>query len=171
MEEWRDRAKSLLKAAIYAAVAWSAVKTAVGNGSSGGTDSATASLMNLPGGQVIVGVIGLAIVAYGAGQFWSGWTERFTKHLDAEAHGGADGAAYRWFGKVGYIAKGVAITIVGGLFCYAALTHRARESGGLDQALQTIRDQPLGQVLLLAIAVGLACYGLFCLARARHLRR
>ena len=40
-------------------------------------------------------------------------------------------------GKVGYIAKGVA-SAVGGLFMYAAITHEAKKSGGLDQALQTV---------------------------------
>ena len=75
------------------------------------------------------------------------------------------------FGKVGYIAKGVAIAIVGGLFCYAAVTHDAKKSGGLDQALQTVREQPFGQVLLVVIAAGIACYGLFCFARAKHLSR
>ncbi len=32
-------------------------------------------------------------------------------------------------------------------------------------------DQPFGQVLLIAIGLGIACYGLFCFARARHLSR
>jgi hypothetical protein len=31
--------------------------------------------------------------------------------------------------------------------------------------------QPFGQVLIIAIGIGLACYGLFCFARARHLSR
>ena len=74
-------------------------------------------------------------------------------------------------GKVGYIAKGVAIAIVGGLFCYAAITHDPKKSGGLDQALQTVLEQPFGQVLLTAIALGIAAYGVFCFARAKHLSR
>ena len=32
-------------------------------------------------------------------------------------------------------------------------------------------EQPFGPDLLIAIGVGLACYGLFCFARARHLDR
>ena len=32
-------------------------------------------------------------------------------------------------------------------------------------------QQPFGQVLLFAIAVGFLCYGLYCFARARHLDR
>ena len=171
MKRWRKRAGSLGKAVIYGALAWSAIKTALGDGSSGGTDSTTAKLMDLPGGQFIVGAVALGIIAYGILLIVRGWTEKFTELLDAQGQSGKDGSAYVLFGKVGYIAKGVAIMIVGGLFAYAAVTHEAKKSGGLDQALQTVLEQPFGQVLLLAIALGIACYGLFCFARARYLDR
>lgn len=170
-KRWRKRLASLGKGVVYAALGVSAVKTAVGNGSSGGTDSTTAKVMDLPAGQFLVGAVALAIIGYGLRLVHRGWTEKFTEHLDAQGQSGNDGSAYIMFGKVGYIAKGIAIAIVGGLFGYAAITHRAKESGGLDQALQTVRDQPFGQVLLIAMALGLACYGLFCFARARHLDR
>jgi Domain of Unknown Function (DUF1206) len=170
-KRWRKRAGSLGKAVIYGVLAWSAFKVAVGEGSQGGTDSTTAKIMQMTGGQFIVGAIGLAIIAYGAMLIYRGWTEKFTEHLDAQGQSGKDGSAYVLFGKIGYIAKGVAIAIVGGLFCYAAITHDAKESGGLDQALQTVLEQPFGQLLLIAIAAGIACYGLFCFARARHLSR
>ena len=32
-------------------------------------------------------------------------------------------------------------------------------------------EQPFGPVLLTAIALGIAAYGLFCFARAKHLSR
>lgn len=170
-KRWRKRATSLGKAVIYGTLGWSAVKTAVGDGSSGGTDSTTAKLMNLPGGQLIVGAIGLAIIGYGISLVIRGWTEKFTEHLDAQGQSGTDGSAYVLLGKVGYIAKGIAIALVGGLFVYAAVTHEAKKSGGLDQALQTVLGYPFGQVLLIAIGLGIAAYGLFCFARARHLSR
>jgi hypothetical protein len=55
------------------------------------------------------------------------------------------------------------------LFAYAALTHDPDKSGGLDQALVKVLDQPFGPALLAAIAVGFACFGVFCFARARHI--
>jgi hypothetical protein len=171
-KRWRKRAASLGKAILYGALAWSAFKVALGSGSSGGgTDSTTAQVMQLPGGQLIVGLVGLAIMAYGGWLVYRGWTEKFTEHLDAQGQSGNDGRAYVLLGKVGYIGKGIAIAIVGGLFGYAAITHHAKESGGLDEALGTVREQPFGQVLLVAIAIGIACYGLFCFARAKHLSR
>ena len=127
--------------------------------------------MDLPGGQLIVGAVGLAIIGYGGSLVYRGWTEKFREHLDAQGQAGKDGSVYVLLGKVGYIAKGVAIAIVGGLFCYAAITHDPKKSGGLDQALQTVLEQPFGQVLLTAIALGIAAYGVFCFARAKHLSR
>jgi hypothetical protein len=31
-----------------------------------------------------------------------------------------------------------------------------------------VLQQPFGQLLLVLIALGIGCYGLFCFARARH---
>jgi type IV secretory pathway VirB2 component (pilin) len=170
-KRWRKRATSLGKAIIYGALGVSAVKTAMGDSSSGGTDSTTAKLMDLPAGQLIVGLVGLAIIGYGISLVVRGWTEKFREHLDAQGQSGKDGSAYVTLGKAGYIAKGVAIAIVGGLFCYAAVTHEAKKSGGLDQALQTVLEQPFGPILLTAIGLGIGAYGLFCFARAKHLSR
>ena len=170
-KRWRKRLASLGKGVLYAVIAWSAIKIALGDGSSGGTDSTIAKVMDLPGGQLIVGAVGAAIIAYGGLLVFRGWTEKFTEHLDVQGQSGKDGSAIVLFGKVGYIAKGIAIGIVGGLFVYAAITHQAKKSGGLDQALQTVLEQPFGPVMLMAIALGVACYGLFCFARARHLSR
>jgi hypothetical protein len=171
-KRWRKRATSLGKAVIYGAIGWSAVQTATGSGGGkGGTDTTTAKLMQLPGGQLIVGAVGLAVIGYGASLVYRGWTEKFREHLDAQGQSGKDGSAYVTLGKVGYIAKGVSIALVGALFGYAAITHDPKKSGGLDQALQTVLEQPFGQVLLIAIGLGIAAYGIFCFARARHLSR
>ena len=171
-EQIRKRLGSLAKAVIYGAIAVSAVKVATGSSSQGGgSDSMTAQLMDLPAGRWIVAGVGLAIIAYGANLVRRAWTEKFREHLSAEGKSGEVGKAYIWFGKAGYMAKGISIAIVGGRFCYAAYTHEPNKSGGLDVALHKVLEQPFGQFLLLAIAAGIACYGLFCFARARHLSR
>ncbi len=170
-KRWRKRVVSLGKGIVYGVLGWSAAKVAMGDGSSSGTDSTTARLMDLPAGQWIVVAAGLGVVGYGLNLVQRGWSEKFTEHLESEGTTGRTGRAYVMAGKAGHIAKGVAIGIVGGLLTYAGVTHEARKSGGLDVALQLLLDQPFGQYLLLAVALGIACYGVFCLARARHLSR
>jgi hypothetical protein len=165
-------AGQLLKAVLYAVLAWSALQVAL-NQSGGGssTDSLTASVLQMTGGQLIVGAVGLAIIGYGAYYVFQGWTDKFLEKLDGGPKTPEVSKAYRWSGKAGYIAKGVAIVLIGGLVVYAAATHDAQKSAGLDQALQKVVQQPFGQVLLALVALGIACYGLFAFARARHLDR
>jgi hypothetical protein len=168
----RKRLTSLGKAVIYGGVGLSALRIATGSGhSSKGSKALTARVMDWPGGQWIVGLVGLAIIGYGAQMAWRGVNDKFLEHLDGEGRSGDSGTAYTWLGRAGYVSKGVAIGIVGCLFCYGAITHKPNKTGGLDQALHDVLQQPFGPVLLLVIAAGIGCYGLFCFARARHLSR
>lgn len=164
------RLTSAGKAVVYGTVGVSALKTAIGAGSSGGgPHSTTAKLMAMPAGPLIVAAVGVGILAVACFLAYRGWTDKFLKKLDFDGRTGHDGRAYRIFGKVGYLSKGVSLAIVGGLFVWAALTHDPQKSGGLDQALRRLLDAPFGAVLLVAVAAGIACYGLFCFAWARHL--
>lgn len=165
----RKRLSSGLKAVLYAAVGVSGISVATHSSGGSSQQTWTAKVMDWPGGQVLVGAAGLAIIGYGAYQIWMAWSEKFTKKLDAEGRSGDTGRAFLAFGKAGYTAKGAAIVLVGGLFCYGALTHNAKNTGGLDEALLVVLKQPFGPVLLCVTGIGLACYGLFTFARARHL--
>ncbi len=166
------RAGSWGKAVIYGVVGVSALRVAIGGSGSGGQGrSTTAKLMDLPAGPWIVGLVALGILGYGANMVRRGLTEKYREHLTAEGKSGDTGTAYILLGKYGYIAKGVAIGIVGSLFGYAAVSHDPEKSGGLDEALRTVLEQPFGPILLGVIAVGIGCYGVFCLARARHLSK
>lgn len=169
------RLLSVGKAVVYGTIAYSAVDVATGSpqksGSGGGTDSMTATLMNRPGGQLLVGAVGVGIVAVGVAHLVTAWRESYLKNLDGEGRSGSSGTAFRWLARTGYVAKGLALGVVGVLSLSAAVTHRAEKSGGLDQALRTVLDQAFGPVLLAAIGLGFAAYGLFCFVQARHLDR
>jgi hypothetical protein len=52
----------------------------------------------------------------------------------------------------------------------AAITHSPAKSGGTDKALLTLRDQPFGPVLLIAVALGLVVFGVYGLCEARWRR-
>ena len=163
---------SLAMAVVYGALGVSAAGVAMGGGSSSNSEETwTSKLMGLPAGQALVVAVGIGIVIGGGVLIWRGWTEKFTEQLEAEGQSGKDGRAYVLLGKVGHIAKGIAFGVVGVLFVQAGLSHNSKEAGGLDDALQTVREQPFGPVLLCVVAVGIGCYGLYAFARARHLDR
>lgn len=168
------RAISAGKAVVFAALGYSAAKVAAGSGSSSGDSSKetfTAKLMEHTGGQALVGLIGVGIFVYGGALIYRGWKEKFREQLEGGATGGQLGSAIVNVGKVGYIAKGIAFLILGGLFVVAAIEHDPEKSGGIDDALKTLLDQPYGHVLVAIVGVGIACYGLYCFARARHMKR
>jgi hypothetical protein len=171
---WKARAGDVLKAILYGAVGYSAVSVAThSSGGSGPSfpEQVSAELMKWPAGPWLVGLVGLAVIGYGANLVWKGFSEKFAKHLASEGKSGEAGKAYLMFGKVGYISKGIAIGVIGVLFIFAAATHDPQKSGSLDEALTKVLQQPFGPYLLGAIALGIICYGLFCFARARHLSR
>jgi Domain of Unknown Function (DUF1206) len=171
-KRWVKKAGSLGKAVLYGVLAFSAARMVVdSSGGGSGTDSMTADLMAAPAGQLLVGLLGAGIVAVGAYLAFKGWSEKFTEDLDVQAQAGRRREPIVLLGKVGYIGKGAALAAVGALFVAAAVQHDAQQSGGLDVALQELLAQPMGQALVIAVGLGLASFGLYCFAWARHLDR
>jgi hypothetical protein len=138
---------------------------------SDGTDGWTARLMRLPSGPALVATVALVIVSIGLFLTYYGLARKFRSMMRREGATGESGRTYLVLGTVGYVGKGLAIILVGVLFGYAAVTHDAQKSGGLDQALHEVLRTPLGVPVLLAIALGLGCFGAFCFPLARHLDR
>lgn len=159
------------KAVVYAVLGTSAIKTAFGSSGGQRTKGMTARVMALPAGPVLVGAVGVAVLVVAGFLVFRGWSEGFRSKLEAPGQTGYDGKLYVTLGKIGHLAKGAAFAVVGALFVYAAVTHDPQESGGLDVALRKVLHQPFGSPLLVVIALGLGCYGLFCFAWARHLDR
>lgn len=161
-------AKGLGKAVAYGAITATGISTALrgGGGGGGGGDeqaqSATGTLMAQPLGQVLVGIVGAGIVAVGVAFVVQGIRQSFQKHISppAEARHAAT-----VLGVVGYVAKGVAIGVVGLLFVVAAIAHDPSQAGGLDDALRSLQQLPFGPVVLLAVALGIGAYGVFSIGR------
>ena len=118
-----------------------------------------------------MGAVGLTIVAAAGYLAYKGVTQKFIKRIDVKGKTGNRRTPVVVLGTVGYVAKGLALAVIGGLFVTAAVQHDASESGGLDQALRAVLEQPFGRPLLILVALGLGCYGVFCFLWARHLQR
>jgi hypothetical protein len=121
--------------------------------------------MSVPFGQVLVAVVGAAVFGVGIAEIVKGVKQKFTEDLDRGAP-----PTVRRLGTVGYCVKGLAFGIIGGLFIWAAVTYDPKKAGGMDDALSTVRDQPFGAVLLTIMAIGIACFGVYCFFWARMAR-
>jgi hypothetical protein len=162
----RRRLSSVGRAVVYLVLAALAIKVAVGSGSSSGKAEQTfsARMMQLPAGRVVVAAVGVGIVAVAVTQVVRGIRRSF---VDRDL-GTSATRLVRGLGAVGWVAKGVALAIIGGLFVLAAIEYDAKKAGGMDQALTAVRNQPFGPVLLMIIAVGIAAFGIYCFFWARH---
>jgi hypothetical protein len=167
-----QRLVSLGEAAVAGALAFSSFKVA--SGKKGNSKSEKAAFVDRvfdwPAGELLVAAVGLGIVAISVYLVHRGIAKRFVEDLDlagAEPH--ARDAAIR-LGQVGWTALGVAYGIIGLLITYAAVTYDPAKATGMDTALKTLAGQPYGTVLLLLVAAGLACFGVYCLFDARYRR-
>ena len=176
VEKLSNRLVSAVKVVVFAAIGLNALLLATGSSSSssstgGSPDGYTARLMSLPAGPLLVGLVGAVIIVVGLVLVYFGLARNFRETMSHQGRAGQLGKAYVLLGVVGYVSRGIAIGLVGSLFIYAALTHDPQKSGGLDQALQDVVAKPFGAPILVLMALGLACFGLFCFAWARHIDR
>jgi len=154
------------KCVMYAVLAGIAISIAAGGHKDASSSEKTASgqLLAMPGGVLLLAAIGLGIVAGGVVFVFNGVTHRFERDLRLPPN--------RWatitttLGRVGYVSKGVALVIVGGLVTFGAITSDPEKAGGLDGSLKALTEVPFGIILLVLIALGLIAYGAFWCVRA-----
>ena len=170
---WPARAKGFAKAVLYLALAWTCLNTAKGQPASSKAQSAdfTATLLQHSGGRLLVALVGLAVVGVGGYHVVKGWTRKFLHDLgDLSGLGEHPARLATRAGVVGYIAKGIALAVVGALFVAAAVQNSSSKATGLDGALRALRQQAFGPWILTAVALGIAAYGVYSVARARYAR-
>ncbi len=171
----RDRLKHRVKmggqAVVYGAIGAVFGTYALGgtSDSSGSTQSLSARLMAHPAGTVLLIAVGLGLVVAGAFFVHRGVTRSFRENLKSLPPGTA-GRAVMWLGTAGYAAKGVALAVLGVLVVVATVRSDPEQSSGLDGALKALQEQPFGAWILGAVALGLICYGVFMVVRARYQR-
>jgi hypothetical protein len=113
---------------------------------------------------VLVIIVGLVVIGIGVRQIYKAATKKFTEDLS-----GIVPPATITLGRVGYAAKGVVFIIAGALFAWAGISYEPAKAGGLDTALRTLKQQqPFGSLLLTAMALGLACFGIYCFSWSRN---
>ena len=157
---------------IYVALAVSAASFALGSGSSSSKSEkdATSGVLAWPGGRVIMVVAGLIIIGVGVASVVKGVRKAFAEEIDTSSMSPVARDGVVRLGQAGYIAKGVALGLVGGLLSYATLSFDRQKTPGLDGALQTILTQPFGRFLLTAVALGFVAFGVFAILQSRYRR-
>ncbi|MHA7306018.1 DUF1206 domain-containing protein [Arthrobacter sp. TMN-49] len=153
---------------VFLALAAAFATFALGTGKSSGksTSDVSAEILKAPMGPLLLIAIGVSIAITGVVFAVRGVIQSFKKKLSLPASGPGKSTII-FLGVAGYIAKGIALFLVGLLFIVATVQARPAESTGLDGALRAVREQPFGFYLLALIGVGLISYGLYLVTKAR----
>lgn len=156
---------------IHGTLAYTAAQSILGAEDSS-EDAAAASAMAFqpPLGQILVGLVGLAVIGVGLYQLYAAYDAKFRNELKLGQMGKGEERWVIYAGRVGTAARAVAIGVAGAFLVLAAYQSDPSETRGLGAALETVQHQPFGSYMLGTIAAGLLVYGAFMFAIARYRR-
>jgi Domain of Unknown Function (DUF1206) len=131
-------------------------------------DKATAYVLDLPAGPLLVAAAGLAFVGAGLFNFYRGVTRNFREKLKLRKLSATEDKAYTAIGVVGFVARGIVFSLVGVFLVRAAYQYDPEEAVGLDGALAELAQASYGTLLLGFVAAGLFAFGLYSFVEARY---
>jgi hypothetical protein len=169
-KKWPKRLRYLFSGLSYLALAYTALRAALGESSGGGDQNQklAGELMSQPLGQVLVWIAALAFAGVGIYQVYYGFSEKYRKHVQDLSLHSQQASLLLKSGKIGYISRGIVWLVIGFLFSRAAITSAANEAGSTAKAFQFIEGTPFGSYLMGALGLGLVAYGVFNFIRARY---
>lgn len=148
---------------IHVALGLTAVKLAAGGSDSGsGAEGGAATALSFPGGQTLLVVAAVLLLAAGLYQLGKAAKADFLRHLDPEA---ARQPWVKWVGRGGYAARGVVFAIMAWFLWQAGREASASKAGDMGEALAS-----LPETLQMIVAAGLFLFGVFSLVEARYRR-
>jgi uncharacterized membrane protein (DUF2068 family) len=165
------RVAALGSAVIYAALCATAIEILAGSKQSGASPKhAAAGILGWPGGPLIVGIVGLAVVAAGLYQVYKGLSRKFLEDSDCAGMSEQGRKMFSALGVTGFTARAVIMLLVGYGLIKAAVDYSAKSAVGLDGALQKLAHGTAGPLLLGLVAAGFIAFALYSIVDARYHR-
>ncbi|MEW2356153.1 DUF1206 domain-containing protein [Spirillospora sp. NPDC029432] len=164
-----NRALAFARALIYLAGLAGSAGFAIGAGGRSSDQQSrafTARAMDAPGGRWLVLAVGAGFVVCGAVVGWHAVRRNFLDELDPGLNGPARKVVVP-LGVVGNSARGLLLAGIGVFLAFAALRHDPGQAKGLDGTLREFTATPAGPWLLVAVAAGLAVFGMYAFCEAR----
>lgn len=155
-------------AVVYAALAMLAFGVLRGSegGGGDGEKALTARVLAWPGGQVLVGLVAVLVLAVAANYVRKGIKERFLHDVDEGAVPDSLATPVRILGVVGWLGRALVWALVGWFLLRAAVQHDPNEPIGLDETLRRLADESWGVTLIWVAAGGMLAYAVLCAATA-----
>lgn len=179
-EMWSDpekkgklwRFQSLLSGFVYAGLGVEAMRMALSMRSSGGGESEAkeqaAFLISVPFGHWLTVALALIGIAFGFQDLWRAVEPNFE---DRNAIKGLSRPVKPWvlrIARLGIFSRGLVSTIVGFYMLLAGIHRSPSEARGTKGAIESLGQQPMGEWILVLIAIGITAYGVYTLVEARY---
>jgi hypothetical protein len=153
---------NLAEAALFGVLAWSAGKIAAHGGSSTPSESFAEIVFDLRGGHALVALAGAGLVIGAGYAVYRGLTKGFLRELDLSGASPQRARLVTRIGQVGWVALGLVYGTPGVLLVVAGTTYDPTAPTTLDAGLHAMAVEPYGGPLIVALALGLVAFGVYC---------
>ena len=167
---WFKRLSAATTMVIYAGLAFTAARAALGMSadSGGGIERLSRGLLSSTPGRIVVfvaGAIALGVAGYRA---YKGWEHKFLKHLDLDGCDPGRRKLIARLGAVGYVGRAFVVGLVAVFAMWAAVTADPDNAVGFDQGLRKVSVTSWGFVLVALAGLALIGYGVFCVVSLKY---
>jgi hypothetical protein len=166
------RASYVFRGLVHGALAVSAARLALGQGSDGGgrdgSEVWTARLLEAPGGAWLVWLAAAGVIGFGLYQLYRAYEAKLGRQL---AIGQLPPGTAHWVvfvSRFGIAARGIVFGLIGVLLARAAASGNAAQAGGIRDSLRELGR--MGRWPLVVGGVGLIAYGIYELVNSRYRR-
>ena len=136
-----------------------------GSGEEGSTIAKwTGEVMSWPFGRFLVGFGGLCTI--GAGIYYL--KKAYKRDYLEKLYGNDVTRRFDPVLRAGVAAQGVIVTILGGFFTLAAWRYDPDQAGGMGQVFDWLASQPFGNLIVIAICLGLLGFAVFLFVNAAY---
>lgn len=175
-ERWGNRALAIWSLLLYAAFGIYCFHSAL-SGSSGGGNAGrsgreqsqwSARVLRWPAGWLWLGLIGTVLVIVAVVLVVRGVQLKFRDNLQRGRMGPRAWQAATVLGVVGQLGRAGAFALVGWFVLHAAFENDPKKGKGVDGSARMLANSTGGPVLLWALAVALAAFGLYLFLESRY---
>ncbi len=128
------------------------------------------TIMAMPWGRWVIGIIGIGVIAVGIYHIYQGIKENFDRQFQVYALTRDEAKLATNVARFGTVSRGVVFAIIGVLISLAAYQANPNQPVGMDAALAFLLKLPYGIWLLGIIAIGLIAFGFYSLLSALWFR-
>jgi hypothetical protein len=146
------------------------VLTGTAGNSTSAPRRAAAGVLGWPGGPVLVGAGGVALIVITAVQIYQAIDGQFLKDSKTDEMGSARRRMFATLGRIGLIARALVFGLIGYFVLRTAIDYNPRTAVGVDGALARLQHEPYGSWLVGLVAAGLLIFAAFSLFEARYRR-